>query len=224
VCGDDGCGGTCGTCSTGQTCDNGQCVTPTLSLQAQAVGAYAQVGSTCASGAGGSVMTGYAYFLCPGGKLRGAGSFGNATNLNCGDFTVSAPVYPGCTDRYGCFPRVNATVKDTLIIGGQSDVQYGFQFSMYLIHEARKTYLHRSTKCGNDSNAMIVLERIAMDVAENYCHSSACPQSGGSTGGSGTCGTDCDCGHCWYCDKSGSSSTCRYGGEGPYGCYRGCGG
>ena len=37
-------------------------------------------------------------------------------------------------------------------------------------------------------------------------------------GGDNQCGTDCDCGHCWYCD----GGTCRYGGEGPYGCYRGC--
>lgn len=47
--------------------------------------------------------------------------------------------------------------------------------------------------------------------------------SGGSGGSaSGQCRTDCDCGHCSYCEKNGSTATCRYAGEGPYGCYRGC--
>jgi hypothetical protein len=39
-----------------------------------------------------------------------------------------------------------------------------------------------------------------------------------SSSGGSKCGTDCDCGRCSYCE----SGTCRYGGEGPYGCYRGC--
>jgi hypothetical protein len=221
-CGDNGCGGSCGVCTGGKSCNHeGECVTMTLSLQARAVGAYTQVGSTCS---GGAKMTGYAMFLCPGGKLRGAGSFGNATNLQCGDFTVSAPVYPSCTDRYGCFPKVSATVKDTLILGGQTDVVSGFQFWMYVIPSQGSDYLYRSTPCSDNTSGDILLKRIAVDVTDNYCHSAACPQAGGSTGGSGTCGTDCDCGHCWYCDKSGGTSTCRYGGEGPYGCYRGCGG
>ncbi len=30
--------------------------------------------------------------------------------------------------------------------------------------------------------------------------------------------SDCDCGHCGYRE----GGTCRYEGEGPYGCYRGC--
>jgi hypothetical protein len=42
------------------------------------------------------------------------------------------------------------------------------------------------------------------------------PRTGGGTGG--TCGSDCDCGHCQYCERG----TCYYAGEGPYGCYRGC--
>lgn len=47
---------------------------------------------------------------------------------------------------------------------------------------------------------------------------------GGSSGGSANaqCSTDCDCGRCSYCDKSGSGAVCRYAGEGAYGCYRGC--
>jgi hypothetical protein len=225
VCGNDGCGGTCGSCGDGQSCDaSGQCVAVTLSWQAKAVGAYSQVGSTCAASSGGSKLTGYGMFLCPGGKIRAAGYVGSATNLQCGDYTAAAPVYPNCTDRYGCFPKVTATVKDTLILGGQSNVQDGFVTWMYLIGRSDGQYLYKDTECNDGSDADILLKRIAVDVADNYCNSDACPQPGGSSGGSGTCGTDCDCGHCWYCDTSGSSHTCRYGGEGPYGCYRGCGG
>ncbi|MCK5806511.1 MAG: hypothetical protein KAI66_27020, partial [Lentisphaeria bacterium] len=116
------------------------------------------------------------------------------------------------------FPKVSATVKDTLIFGGQQDVEYGFEFDMYLTTDGDDTYLYKGTQCSDQSSGFIVLQRIAFDVTENYCHSDACPQDGGSTGGSGSCGTDCDCGHCWYCE----SSTCYYGGEGSYGCYRGC--
>lgn len=46
--------------------------------------------------------------------------------------------------------------------------------------------------------------------------------SGGNMSTTQACGTDCDCGRCSYCEKSGGSSACRYAGEGPYGCYRGC--
>ena len=41
---------------------------------------------------------------------------------------------------------------------------------------------------------------------------------GGASGIGDQCSTDCDCGHCNYCENA----TCYYGGEGPYGCYRGC--
>ncbi len=41
---------------------------------------------------------------------------------------------------------------------------------------------------------------------------------GGGSGIGSDCSTDCDCGRCNYCEDG----VCRYGGEGPYGCYRGC--
>lgn len=51
------------------------------------------------------------------------------------------------------------------------------------------------------------------DVDDSYC--------GSSSTTSNQCQADYECGRCWYCDKSGSGNICRYGGEGPYGCYRG---
>lgn len=50
------------------------------------------------------------------------------------------------------------------------------------------------------------------------CSSGACVE----VEGGGGCGTDCDCGHCYYCERSGGEGTCVYAGEGPYGCFAGC--
>lgn len=59
----------------------------------------------------------------------------------------------------------------------------------------------------------IVMYRLAGDISESDCVSKTCGD--GSTY-SADCNYDGDCGRCWYCDDG----TCRYGGEGPYGCYR----
>lgn len=218
--GGNGFGGNAGsTSSGGSSAGGGGAVTagtPT-SLEAQAVGAYAQYGSSCTSG---SAVQGFAAFLCPGGRIRAAGKFTNATELMCGSYTTKAATYSNCNDKVGCFPKVNASVKDTLIIGGQSDVA-NLDFTMLMVEGDSGTELMRPTVCGDNSSGWVYLARVAGDVGEDYCVSDACPAPGGSSGGGyGQCGTDCDCGECWYCE----SGTCRYGGEGPYGCYRGCSG
>lgn len=59
----------------------------------------------------------------------------------------------------------------------------------------------------------VVIYRLAGDITESDCVSKTCGD--GSTY-SADCSYDGDCGRCWYCDNG----TCRYGGEGPYGCYR----
>jgi hypothetical protein len=69
---------------------------------------------------------------------------------------------------------------------------------------------------GPDPNATQSLAQF-FDSVEASGTSYVITPSGGSGLGD-ACGTDCDCGHCNYCE----SGTCRYGGEGPYGCYRGC--
>jgi len=192
--------------------------TPTT-LQARAVGAYAQIGSTCS---GGAESSGYAMFLCPGGRLRGAGKLTSSiTELMCGSYTTSPRTYSGCTDKVGCFDKVNATVKDTLILSGQQDVDPSFQFTMLMVDASGELRLWRPARCADNTTGYIVLERIPASVDTDDCVSAACPKPGGAPAtGWGSCGTDCDCGQCWYCE----SGTCRYGGEGPYGCYRGCSG
>jgi hypothetical protein len=83
------------------------------------VGGYAETASTCSSG---SIRIGYAAFLCPGGRIRGGGRFDNATELFCGSYVATPASMPNCTDKVGCFPKVKATVKDTLVISGVTDV------------------------------------------------------------------------------------------------------
>jgi hypothetical protein len=223
-CGDDGCGGSCGTCTSPQTCSaGGSCVGGTAaSLDAEAVGAYTQAGTTCASG---TPLNGTAMFVCPGKRIRGAGYVGNVTDLLCGTYTTTQPSMQNCTDKVGCYPKAHVSAKDTLTLGGQRDVA-DIQFDMLMTNGLQgalvgKDYLWRAASCNDKTTGYIVLKRIAVDVSDDYCVSAACPAPSGGT--AGTCGTDCDCGHCWYCDKSGGTGTCRYGGEGPYGCYRGCG-
>ncbi len=74
---------------------------------------------------------------------------------------------------------------------------------------------------GSNPDATMGIKSYLTEADQNIEYS--VDTTGGSPGGtSGQCSTDCDCGHCGYCEKSGGKGTCRYGGEGPYGCYRGC--
>jgi hypothetical protein len=189
-----------------------------VTLEAKVVGAYLESGTNCS---GTPSMTGQAMYLCPGGRIRGAGYIGNATELICGSFTMSAAVYSNCTDKVGCFPTLDATVKDTLIYGGVADVDPSFTFWMLFMETPEQVW--RPTSCSGGTSGYIILQRQFFSTSADDCQSAACPAPGGSGGGCGSCGSDCDCGHCWYCEKSGGVGTCRYGGEGPYGCYRGCG-
>jgi hypothetical protein len=112
--------------------------------------------------------------------------------------------------------KVKATVTSTLVLAGQSDVQTGAPLDLYMpsAHE-----MIRLTSCNDGTDGYLVLERLAGSVSDVDCVSAACPASGGSaTAGYGSCGTNCDCGLCWYCE----SGTYRYGGSGSNGCFRGC--
>ena len=210
-------GGTGGTVSA-DAGSGGPDGSSTMSLTAQVVGAYSQIGSTCPTGTSAD-KSGWAMFLCPGGIVRAAGYFTNLVDVECGTFTVAGPTYSNCTDKYGCFPRVDFNVKDTLELSGQTNTAQ-MQWSVYVIpHNGIQGFQEQNGPCTDQkSTGTVVYELVDPSVTDNYCNSSACPQPGGSTGGSGSCGTDCDCGHCWYCE----SGTCRYGGEGASGCYRGC--
>lgn len=164
---------------------------PTLPTQQQIVGAWAGA-ATCSSG-GSSARLEFGWFLCPGNRLRGYEKIDNYDFVDCGTWSVSG-------NRATMTYRSTAVADPSVV----DNVSWDFDYS-----------------AGADtltwvSNCPIVLQRLAGQITEANCQSSAC-----SAGGTGPvqCGTDCDCGRCWYCE----SGTCRYGGEGPYGCYRGCG-
>ena len=189
----------------GNSVDDGP--TQPTNLVAQAVGAW------YGGGACDGTNLEYGLFLCPGGRIRGAGAIGNTTELVCGTFEVSGPTLANCNDRIGCFPKITATYKSTLLLGGQQDVQSG------VVMELLQTSPHslaRLVNCANTNN--LPLQRVPGDVDGDDCASDACPAHNASDGGYGLCNTDCDCGYCWYCEEG----ACRYGGQGEHGCYRGC--
>jgi hypothetical protein len=166
-------------------------------------------------------------YLCPGARILGGGSFSTAsfsggTEYFCGSYTTTAKVYQNCTNLLGCFDRVNATVTDWMLLGGVLDTAPGYQFTGLYV-QGTPTRIYLPTECNDGTTSYIGMALQPFAVTAEDCVSARCPAPSGSNGNFGTCGTDCDCGRCWYCDKSGGTGTCRYGGEGPYGCYRGCG-
>jgi hypothetical protein len=158
-----------------------------LNVEAMAVGAWQ--GSIACGDAGDSV----GWFLCPGGRLRGYERVYSTDYVDCGTWSVNAsdhviPVY---------------TAKDTKI----GDTWDGI-FLDFIYSKSTDT-LQWNAGC------TLVLQRLVGGVTEADCVSTTC--TAGGNGDITGCGTDADCGRCWYCD----AGTCRYGGEGPYGCYRG---
>jgi hypothetical protein len=81
--------------------------------------------------------------------------------------------------------------------------------------EANCTYSEANDIITIPTQCPIVLGRIPGSVSDDNCTGGSCSEGG--TGDITGCQADFDCGRCWYCDNG----TCRYGGEGPYGCYRG---
>jgi hypothetical protein len=69
-----------------------------------------------------------------------------------------------------------------------------------------------------DPNATQTMDEF-FEFNQNMTAEYADGASGGGIGSS--CNSDCDCGYCNFCETTSSSGVCRYGGEGPYGCYRG---
>jgi hypothetical protein len=162
-----------------------------------------------------------AMFICPGQNVRAAGQAtigSRVTELLCGSYETRPATRQDCNDQFECFPELRLNVRSTVILGGQQDVDPNVTRQLYL---GDRDHLLHPISCPDGSASFQVMERMAgPEVTEDMCFSAACPRSGQGGGGSGLgqCGTNCDCGHCWYCE----SGTCRYGGEGPSGCYRGC--
>ena len=200
-CGDDETGpgngataGGGGSDGTGGTGGTGGGTTAPLTLEQQVVGAWAASG-TCQ----GSEVT-IGEFICPGGRVRGAQSFDNFDFLVCGTWTAEDP------DQVESRVQL-ISVQDPSDPGNQDVLAQPFTY------DAESDQLTLNIACN------IPLQRLEGGVTEEDCESSVpgCNNDGGS--GPIGCTEDCQCGRCWYCE----SGTCRYGGEGEFGCVRGCG-
>jgi formylglycine-generating enzyme required for sulfatase activity len=163
-------------------------ITP-INVPADVVGAW-QGAATCTSSSGTFTLE-YGWFVCPQGRLRGYEKLDGHDFLDCGTWSLSGITLTGA-------------YKFTSV----EDPSYTGDDSQQLVYSSSRDTLTLSTQCPAK------LRRLSGSLTEDDCTSNKCSGGGPIVG----CGTDCDCGHCWYCD----GGTCRYGGEGPYGCYRGC--
>jgi len=151
------------------------------------------------------------YFICPAGGLRGAEdayiSGKKYSYVAKGTWSVaSTPSNPS-------FASLLLKYTTTTSAGGVSNTGSGLlgTSSGTMLYDAGKdTIAYYYNSC------WLSLKRLAdgtnTGVDDSYCQSSTAASQ---------CQADYDCGRCWYCEKSGAGNTCRYGGEGPYGCYRG---
>ncbi|MEM7233317.1 MAG: hypothetical protein AAF517_14160 [Planctomycetota bacterium] len=158
-------------------------------LAQKAVGAWFRSGSCSGST---TVLT-FAYILCPGGRLRGSESVDDFDFVVCGTW-----------EQDGDLIRLSYRSTDT-ILGESEFVERAIGYD-----EATDQLIVGTRSCN------VPLNRLGGDAVDTGdCDSAAC-----TAGGTGpvACGTDCDCGRCWYCEDG----ACHYGGEGPFGCFRGC--
>jgi hypothetical protein len=139
------------------------------------------------------------WIICPAGRLRGAEKLAGYDFIDCGTWTVSGN-------------RMTGSYKYTAVIDSSVTGNDTQAFDYNSSTDKLKWALTSGQSVGS---CELYLTRAVGSVNEADCTTGTCT-AGGT--GSITCGTDCDCGHCWYCENN----TCRYGGEGPYGCYRGC--
>jgi hypothetical protein len=132
----------------------------------------------------------FGYLLCPMGRLRGAEKVSDFNFVDCGTWSI---------DEQGTL-TFDYTATDTSI---------GDEWATTLSGQFVDGEIVMLDGC-------VVLDRLVGEITEEDCTEGHC--AAGGTGDITGCGTDCDCGPCWYCDNG----VCRYGGVGPFGCYRGC--
>jgi hypothetical protein len=137
-------------------------------------------------------------FFCPGPRIRGGISFDNFDFVVCGTWSAENPD--------------DVTAQAQLIsVQDPSDPANEDVLTLSYTYDSENDQLIYHANCD------IPMVRVEGGVTADDCESSTCTAGGGS--GPVQCTVDCDCGRCNYCE----SGTCRYGGEGEYGCYRGCG-
>jgi hypothetical protein len=165
-----------------------------VSFDVVAVGGWSGT-ATC----GGRTLL-FGYFICPGGKVRGGQSVDKI------GFSVKG-TWDTSEEEFG-----DGKTYDTLTV----DYTYTAQLDRSVTGKQKEAwvYLENSDALQWMSNTcQLYLQRVEGEVDMSDCESSVTTGSGDG----GQCTSDYQCGQCWYCDDG----TCRYGGQGASGCYRG---
>lgn len=133
----------------------------------------------------------FGFFLCPSGRVRGFSSINNYFGcLECGTWKIENP------------PLV--TINMTSKCNDESTDKWSTNMS----YDSIKHCLILRSLCD------ILLYRAQGELSDQNCIKGSCSEGG--TGDITNCRADFDRGRCRYCENG----TCRYGGEGPYECYR----
>jgi hypothetical protein len=172
--------------------------------------------------------------ICPDGDvlLQGYGKAGGASLsfTFCGSYTAAPAAYAagstqcpeGNAELTGCFPMVTSCTWD---VWDSANVFLYFS----LISPTKLAW--DNAGCQGGGGGTILFKPTDAGATDSLCNSTGCTapasltscasgsgSSGGVKGGQ-QCGTDCDCGECWYCQ----SGTCYYAGVGAEGvCIGGC--
>lgn len=156
------------------------------------------------------------FFFCPAGGMKGIetwtqGDQDSIDALAVGTWSVTENTLEGMED----YPAIILDYETTIGIGGITDTGPGILGQTngrmaYDVENDEIVYYYNETWF----TAQRLMDGAPKDIDDSYCGTSSAVDGD-------QCGTDADCGRCWYCEKSGSGNICRYGGEGPYGCYRG---
>jgi hypothetical protein len=157
------------------------------------------VGGWSGSGKCGDMTILDGYFLCPGGKIRGGQTLNNLGFSILGTWSTSV-------EEYG-----DGKLYDQIIL----DYTYTAQLDRSVTGKQKETwvYLENSDAFQLVGTCQLYLQRVEGEVESSDCK----PTTVVAGAGGGQCTSDYQCGRCWYCDDG----TCRYGGQGASGCYRG---
>lgn len=140
----------------------------------------------------------FGYFICPGGKVRGGQKVDNL------GFSVLGKWNTGNQD-YGDGKEYDTLTVDYTYTAQLDSSVNGKQKESWVYHEKSDT-LQWVSSC------QLYLQRVTGEVDDTDCKPSPT-----AAGGGGQCSSDYQCGQCWECDDG----TCRYAGQGAYGCYGG---
>lgn len=184
--------------------------------KANVVGAWGYAWSQCNPRPADIMIEAY-YFMCPNGGLRGVEvSTGSELSFFGGRLDALAKGSWRVTDNpySATLAAIVLDYTDTTSRGGVTDTGKGIlgRNAGEMVYDAATDSIgYYFNGCWHGAGRLTGGK--AQEMSDDSCSSAA--------GGTDQCGADFDCGRCHYCEKSSSGNVCRYGGEGPYGCYRG---